>query len=859
MYGGNPDVVSARNFFKNLEALRQNASAQTGKAQARKPSIKAQTLTRKAQTIVPATIVQLVANPKTTINNNKNNNVRTRKNNVFDNENKSIIDTENQYLLNHKFFDIASIKVLSSFEFSTGSLVISVSGINKLAGKTFAVKYTGINGNKKSIEERTTNECVIYKYIKQLVKKKVLPFVYFGYFCENINDVDNLDFYNLTNQNDNFKTVNVLITETNLVCSNKTVETTECVSIEALDNYLFKLHKSNESKDDLYYKNYKQLLLIILFQTMYSLKVFETVGLQHNDLNNVNTLVLEYNKGNNTVKTKNKYITITNKGKKKEFNIPNYGIEIRIFDFDFAQKYSTNKVNSNLNDTLKEEFKTIKNYKKLDVFNGNLSTENPNVNFDILKQLNDLYSLINSFDDKKIVKIYSEIINKFSKTTNLGQEFENLLYIDELHNPESLPSKKLEVKKKYAASIIDDAGRFASPTFGNLKSLDEILEILEAEINVAFTGVIPDKVLQTYSMENLFKDEFRKTLEPLHTPSSSPEPVPVHTPLPEQKTVPSPAPAPKPVPAPVPAQKPEPAKVPLPVHTPSVSHVPNVNTRLNSVKELQIQKYNTAQLWNISQFVYDIDTLLVLDTSLPNLTIIIVKKRNTKQCEILHYIKSINTDIFKNLCSDFNKNKITQNNKTVNLVCEHREITRSTQLGEIFPQNQKHNNNKQKTNTNIQVLTYKIPECKTITDLNQLLVLYPETYKVFYNDIKLILGYKIELEGYNSRILNSNKSEWNTESRRNRRQTIFAKKNKTKHYLNLLPNVNIGNSSNSSNNVNRHRKEQLKAYQIMLEKNLSTSSSSNAKTGKTGEFFGFQNELYSRNPTQTQPTTNNNE
>ena len=48
------------------------------------------------------------------------------------------------------------------------------------------------------------------------------------------------------------------------------------------------------------------------------------------------------------MKTKNKYITITNKGEKKEFNIPNYGIEIRIFDFDFAQKYSTNKIKHSL-------------------------------------------------------------------------------------------------------------------------------------------------------------------------------------------------------------------------------------------------------------------------------------------------------------------------------------------------------------------------------------------------------------------------------------------------------------------------------------------------------------------------------
>lgn len=389
---------------------------------------------------------------------NKTNKVSTFMRKIKSNEEiisyeKAFIDEKKQFFLNDYIFDISTIKVISSFVTGSNCYVISIKGKkdSKYENNSFIIKYIPIGNNKLS-KIKSKNECLIYSYIKKLITNNVTPFIFYGYLCKDITNIKP-DIYEK-------------IDEKYLKIKNLKTEKAfnECTKIVVLDtddvkSTLFEFLTSSE-----YTYN---IMLIFLFQIFYTLKVFNLIGLKHNDLHFNNILVINQKFTDSTV---NKFII-----DKKEYLIPNIQYSIRIYDFDLSEKFPRNN--------LKQEFQNIKNFENIEY-----SKYYPHTN------LNNIDNII--FDVLKV--LYN--INQFKNTdlNKLIQKFQTYSFVT--FNAFILLNEKL----------IDEFGNFSKIINVNniLLSLDEIIEIIYNEIDFNFPDKIPDKIniKETYSTNNLYNN-----------------------------------------------------------------------------------------------------------------------------------------------------------------------------------------------------------------------------------------------------------------------------------------------------------------------------------------------------------------
>ena len=66
----------------------------------------------------------------------------------------------------------------------SGSVVFIVKGkTGKFQNKNFIIKKTFIN-NDDLVKIKSKNECILYKYIRNLVKYNICPFIYYGFQCK---------------------------------------------------------------------------------------------------------------------------------------------------------------------------------------------------------------------------------------------------------------------------------------------------------------------------------------------------------------------------------------------------------------------------------------------------------------------------------------------------------------------------------------------------------------------------------------------------------------------------------------------------------------------------------------------------
>ena len=268
---------------------------------------------------------------------NKRTNYLDRKINNFTKKER-LLSTGFDYLVNPNFFDIKSIKILSQpIDTSSESLVFSVSNISK--NYKFVIKITQIrkeNNNLAGDFNFPQIESKIYNIISDLIKFNITPHIYRG-----INYSLTLDPNELKNTKI-YKDLNITrldITKLFIMINETTYDTTS--NTITFDEFLSKNYYFKDKKNaDLLEKNYKQkkisILINILFQIVYTLNVFNSIKLKHNDLHLKNILIIVRNNNslnNNEDEFTREYI-FDIKNDTYSVYLPNIGLDVRIFDFD---------------------------------------------------------------------------------------------------------------------------------------------------------------------------------------------------------------------------------------------------------------------------------------------------------------------------------------------------------------------------------------------------------------------------------------------------------------------------------------------------------------------------------------------
>ena len=268
------------------------------------------------------------------------------------------------------------------------------------------------------------------------------------------------------------------------------LESNKCdMEITTLHQYIL----SNHNKTSFYFN-----ILIILFHIIYTLKIFNLLGIKHNDLHFGNILII-YDKEKNKKTSNNKYIISDDDGNgklnSKEYVIPNIGITTRLFDFDLASKNEAKDI-TKLKEGLNENIKGFNqlDYTK-DYFPGSFLNNLNDIEYDILKIIYSVIMLHAQINNNNILKL----INKL---------FDIPKILDKI---KIIGSNPYTFMLNFIVNNItaDETGSFKSTSLFKLKTVNEILDILEEEINkTSPTPIEKFNVVETYSMLNMYKKEY---------------------------------------------------------------------------------------------------------------------------------------------------------------------------------------------------------------------------------------------------------------------------------------------------------------------------------------------------------------
>ena len=337
------------------------------------------------------------------------------------------------------------------------SSVYKVKGKAIFENENFIIKKTFLT---KGNANKAKNECLIYKYIRYLVKYNICPFIYYGFQC--IYKEDNT--IQLLVLNTNKKNINLYKLE-------KFITTHKKIFHESGDNYYF---------------------YIILFQIIYTLKCFDLVGIKHNDLHFGNIFIEE-----NENYSRNTYNTyyIDN----KQYNIPNIKYTVKIYDFDFASKFNRDTLNKKKGKEFKDEFKDekMKEFNPIDfeIFYKNTFLNNEDsINFDLLKIIYTFYLYTN------LNKYVNDIAILLSNFFAIQNPFGNL----KVYDNKDIKQNKTQNRKNIESSFnIDKYKNFRYSNFSSIKNSTDIIDLVYEQIQVY---KMTDFILkQTYNTNNLYK------------------------------------------------------------------------------------------------------------------------------------------------------------------------------------------------------------------------------------------------------------------------------------------------------------------------------------------------------------------
>lgn len=311
------------------------------------------------------------------------------------------IDITKRYLIDYKFDEV---KIISKPENSVSNSIIY---LLKSKNKQYIFKITGMNHKIGKLSPPDT-EKTIYSIMNILVNKNITPHVF--------------TLTNSTNTEIPISKINkILQKDLKKLFSSKVnyiypfiIETSDYTkkNISMYDFFILIIEKK--------IPNIEIIFLIILFQIMYTLNVFNIIGVKHNDLHLKNIMV-QINYKNILSKNHdiylNKYIIHDN-----EYLIPNIGIDIRIYDFDRSCKFS-NKIYP--------EYKFIESTEIKSLHNVNTNC-NVNESFDTFKILGSLYSLLKKYKDLVKLQLIIESFFYDKKLLNLNKGTKT--YLDKYTN-----------------------------------------------------------------------------------------------------------------------------------------------------------------------------------------------------------------------------------------------------------------------------------------------------------------------------------------------------------------------------------------------------------------------------------------
>ena len=363
-------------------------------------------------------------------------------------------DINKPYFLNFKF---DSVDILSTPDDSASNSIVYKL---KVGSKQFILKITGMKTKMGALSPPDT-EKKMYELMNILLDRKITPHV-FTLIMSTESDIpiNSLEpnFYRSLNsifKNPKIKFVYPMITETSdsskkIITLNDLVKKTFIMLSESVKTKIF---------------------VNILFQIMYTLEVFNRIGIKHNDLHSKNVFIQINQKniidGNHELYN-NKYIG------DREYLIPNIGIVVRIFDFDRSCK---------LDNGIYPEFSFIESkYVRDELYKINVNCSK-NTSFDTYKILGELY-------------------------LNLSKEIElKYIIMSFFHNIEILINSEFVHDRIIYKDLVTKGHRYYLMNRpipeSIMKSTNQIMDELGSMIHKIENIDINDEVYEEYSMMNI--------------------------------------------------------------------------------------------------------------------------------------------------------------------------------------------------------------------------------------------------------------------------------------------------------------------------------------------------------------------
>lgn len=353
--------------------------------------------------------------------------------------------TNKDNFLNKSVFNLESFNEKYSNEEKT-TFVFEVKTKEK-ESVMYIVKYA--ISNTTIDNDSNNNEGLIYDYIKKLIENNICPFLYYAFEFNKFENLqsDELEFYLPPR----------IKPQTNVYMNILKTNTLEYKTIFFQDFFNERVFNIDN-------------FLIILFQIMYTLKCFEIIGLKHNDLHFKNIILEECIDTNpNCSRYYNSYNSyIVND---KIYNIPIIKYTAKIFDFNLAEKFNV------VNETLKGMYKNIPDFKKINYkakyVNGTYLNNTQRFTYDILKVIFGI--VINTSSMRpNITKTIKKLINSF-----FSNDDENNGDIDVY---EIMNNIYRDIYKGIKNVDVDKNGNFMNPDFYNIIDIDNILDLIYANI-----------------------------------------------------------------------------------------------------------------------------------------------------------------------------------------------------------------------------------------------------------------------------------------------------------------------------------------------------------------------------------------
>ena len=217
-------------------------------------------------------------------------------------------------------------------------------------------------------------------------------------------------------------------------------------------------------------KKQKIIILVLLFQIIYTLEVFNRVGLKHNDLHIKNVFIQVHNKNiidSTNDKYFNKYIVDD-----YSYLIPNIGLSIRIFDFDRSCKHDNG---------VYPIYKSIKSslIKRLEEIHINCYE---NKTFDTYKILAEFYFKLKNVELKKIIEDCFLDLNILLKES---YEKDGVLYKDLVNDENRYYLMNLPIPENMMKTTINICNDLGSKIMNKIPKKDT------------------DNIFETFSMSNI--------------------------------------------------------------------------------------------------------------------------------------------------------------------------------------------------------------------------------------------------------------------------------------------------------------------------------------------------------------------